>query len=69
MLVADAATRAAVRARAADAQDILVVDMPAAAQTHRVYDDYLAELAGTRVTTCRSRRSAWSGRATWSTGS
>jgi hypothetical protein len=22
--------------------------MPAAAQTHRVYDDYLAELAGTR---------------------
>jgi Protein of unknown function (DUF2000) len=38
---------AAVRARAASSQDVLVVDMPAAAQAHRVYDDYLAELAGT----------------------
>ena len=26
---------------------MLIVDMPAAAQAHRVYDDYLAELAGT----------------------
>jgi hypothetical protein len=35
------------RARAAAAHDVLVVDMPAAAQAHRVYDHYLAELAGT----------------------
>jgi hypothetical protein len=38
---------AAVRARAASHPDMLVVDMPTAAQTHRVYDDYLAELART----------------------
>ena len=38
---------AAVRTRAASSQDVLLVDMPAAAQAHRVYDDYLAELAGT----------------------
>jgi hypothetical protein len=38
---------AAVRSRAASSQDMLLVDMPAAAQTHRVYDHYLAELAGT----------------------
>jgi hypothetical protein len=38
---------AAVRERAAARADILVVDMPASAQAHRVYDDYLAELAGT----------------------
>lgn len=37
----------AVRARAAAAADMLVIDMPEAAQNHRVYDDYLAELAGT----------------------
>ena len=38
---------AAVRARAASSENVLLVDMPAAAQTHRVYDNYLAELAGT----------------------
>ena len=38
---------AAVRARAAARADILVVDMPTSAQAHRVYDDYLAELART----------------------
>lgn len=38
---------AAVRERASARPDILVVDMPASAQTHRVYDDYLAELART----------------------
>lgn len=37
----------AVRAKAAASDGVLVIDMPAAAQTHRVYDDYLAELAGT----------------------
>ena len=38
---------AAARARAMSAGDVLVVDMPAAAQAHRIYDDYLAELART----------------------
>jgi hypothetical protein len=38
---------AAARARAGASEDMLVIDMPAAAQEHRVYDDYLAELAGT----------------------
>jgi hypothetical protein len=38
---------AAARARAASSEDVLLVDMPAAAQAHRVYDDYLAELAST----------------------
>lgn len=38
---------AAARARAAAGGDMLVIDMPTAAQEHRVYDDYLAELAGT----------------------
>jgi hypothetical protein len=38
---------AAARARAASSEGVLLVDMPAAAQTHRVYDHYLAELAGT----------------------
>ena len=47
VLAADAATLASVRARAAAAEDVFLVDMPAAAQTHRVYDDYLAELART----------------------
>ena len=38
---------AAARVRAASSQDVLLVDMPAAAQAHRVYDHYLAELAST----------------------
>jgi hypothetical protein len=38
---------AAARARAAASEDVLLVDMPAAAQAHRVYDHYLAELAST----------------------
>ena len=36
------------RARAAGSDGVLVADMPTAAQTHRVYDDYLAELARTQ---------------------
>ncbi len=37
--------------RAAAASDtVLVIDMPAAAQTHRTYDDYLTELAATATT-------------------
>jgi hypothetical protein len=39
---------AAVRARAIASDGVLVADMPASAQTNRVYDDYLAELAGTK---------------------
>ena len=38
---------AAARARAAACEDVLLVDMPVAAQAHRVYDHYLAELART----------------------
>jgi hypothetical protein len=38
---------AEVRTRAAAYDDILVVDMPAAAQAHRVYDHYLADLSRT----------------------
>jgi hypothetical protein len=47
ILGGDAEEVAAVRARVASYPDMLVVDMPTAAQTHRVYDDYLAELART----------------------
>jgi Protein of unknown function (DUF2000) len=39
--------RPAAWARAASSEDVLLVDMPAAAQPHRVYDDYLAELGST----------------------
>lgn len=38
---------ATARARAASSQDVLLIDMPAAAQSHRIYDHYLAELART----------------------
>jgi Protein of unknown function (DUF2000) len=38
---------AAARARAASSQDVLLIDMPAAAQQHRIYDHYLTELART----------------------
>ncbi|GAA4965237.1 DUF2000 domain-containing protein [Kineococcus glutinatus] len=38
---------AALRERAVADPDLHVVDMPAVAQAHRVYDDYLAELATT----------------------
>ena len=35
------------RAKAASVDGLLVVDMPLSAQTNRIYDDYLAELAET----------------------
>jgi hypothetical protein len=40
---------AAVRARvgAVSGEQLLIVDMPTSAQAHRVYDDFLAELAAT----------------------
>ena len=47
ILGGSAADLAAVRSKAAARPDILVVDMPAAAQAHRVYDHYLAELGRT----------------------
>jgi hypothetical protein len=37
-------------------EDVLLVDMPAAAQTHRVYDHYLAELAAAAVSKWPARR-------------
>lgn len=53
VLAADAGTLRELRARAADAQaqgqeDVLITDMPGPAQTARVYDAYLGELAGTK---------------------
>lgn len=45
VLAAPAEAVAAVRARAAAAEGVLVVDMPAVAQATRVYDEYLGELA------------------------
>jgi hypothetical protein len=47
ILAADREALIAVRTRAAARPDLLVVDMPAAAQATRVYDDYLAALAQT----------------------
>ena len=47
VLTATAEELAAVRAKAVDSAGVLVVDMPRAAQTHRVYDGYLAELVTT----------------------
>lgn len=48
VLTASPAGLAGIRARAAASDGVLVVDMPASAQTNRVYDDYLAELAQTK---------------------
>jgi hypothetical protein len=48
VLAATPQALAETRARAAASEGVLVVDMPAAAQAHRVYDDYLAELVGTK---------------------
>jgi hypothetical protein len=47
VLAATPQALAETHAKATAAQEVLVVDMPAAAQAHRVYDDYLAELAET----------------------
>jgi hypothetical protein len=45
VLGAPAADLARLRATAADTAEVLVADMPAAAQQTRVYDDYVAEVA------------------------
>ena len=47
VLGAGPAQLAEARATAAAGENILVVDMPAAAQTNRVYDEYLEELSTT----------------------
>ena len=47
VLAASAEQLVNVRAKAALDDDLLVVDMPRAAQTNRVYDAYLEELAAT----------------------
>lgn len=47
ILAASPAQLGTVPAKAASVDDVLVIDMPAAAQTHRVYDHFLAELART----------------------
>jgi hypothetical protein len=48
VLTATAAELATVREKAVASDGVLVVDMPAVAQVHRVYDDYLDELAETK---------------------
>ena len=48
VLTASPADLAGLRAKAAATAGVLVVDMPASAQTNRVYDGYLAELAQTK---------------------
>ncbi|MFU8947837.1 DUF2000 domain-containing protein [Mycetocola zhadangensis] len=47
ILSATADELAAIREKAANAEDMFLADMPAAAQETRVYDEYLAELATT----------------------
>ncbi|MEU3186216.1 DUF2000 domain-containing protein [Streptomyces sp. NPDC006923] len=47
VLAADAATLREIRTKATTKDDVLIVDMPEAAQTSRVYDEYLGELAAT----------------------
>lgn len=49
VLAAGAEQLTNVRRKASDVDGILVVDMPVAAQTNRVYDEYLAELSTTRT--------------------
>jgi hypothetical protein len=38
-----------IRAKAASKEGLLIVDMPEQAQTSRVYDEYLAAVAGTEA--------------------
>jgi uncharacterized protein DUF2000 len=47
ILAGDAATVGEIRAKAMTKEGLLVVDMPEQAQTSRVYDEYLAAVAGT----------------------
>jgi hypothetical protein len=47
VLTASAVDLTRLRRRVGDMEDVFVADMPAAAQRTRVYDEYLAALAGT----------------------
>ncbi len=47
VLAASAAELAELRSKASGAADVFIADMPAAAQSHRIYDGYLSELATT----------------------
>ena len=47
VLAAPAEALAAIRAKATAREDVLVVDMPEQAQSSRVYDEYLGQIAGT----------------------
>jgi hypothetical protein len=49
VLAADSATLRAVRAKAASRADIFVADVPAVAQSIRVYGDFIAEVGRTRT--------------------
>ncbi|MDN3060810.1 DUF2000 domain-containing protein [Streptomyces sp. SRF1] len=49
VLAADAGTLRELRAKAVEKDELSVVDMPAQAQTSRVYDEYLDSLAGTKA--------------------
>ncbi|MFG2827017.1 DUF2000 domain-containing protein [Streptomyces sp. NPDC048434] len=49
VLAADTATLHGLRSKAAEKADVLIIDMPEPAQTARVYDQYLEQLAGTKA--------------------
>ncbi|MEV0264278.1 DUF2000 domain-containing protein [Streptomyces sp. NPDC050617] len=49
ILAADAPTLNTLRGKAAEKQDVLIVDMPENAQNVRVYDQYLEQVAGTKA--------------------
>jgi hypothetical protein len=49
VLAGEAVTLREIRIRAMNAPGLFVVDMPQPAQTNRVYDDYLNELAQTKT--------------------
>ncbi|WP_405962364.1 DUF2000 domain-containing protein [Streptomyces sp. NBC_00723] len=49
VLVADSATLRAIRAKAASRTDTFVADVPAAAQSTRVYGDFIAAVGKTRT--------------------
>ncbi|MFE7114661.1 DUF2000 domain-containing protein [Streptomyces sp. NPDC057654] len=49
ILAADATTLNTLRGKAAEKEDVLVVDMPDNAQSVRVYDQYLEQVAGTKA--------------------
>lgn len=48
VLTADADALAELRVKAVASEGVFVADMPSIAQTNRVYDDYLAQLAETK---------------------